>query len=134
MKISLAACVITDDYGNLLLVHRDRGDESNWELPGGKVGNGELPEVAAVREVREALGIGVRLTKLLGNGEFSHDGDDYSYHWFKAEIAAGEPVLVEPEIFDDYSYFELDDLPTLALSANMQVLLPKLADGEVALD
>lgn len=42
-----------DDVGCLLLVHHK---ERGWELPGGKVENGENPRDAAVREVSEEAG------------------------------------------------------------------------------
>jgi 8-oxo-dGTP diphosphatase len=129
----LAGCVIVDEYGRILLLHRDAGDKSCWELPGGKVERDELPESAAVRELREELGVDVRLIRNLGSGEFEANDTEYIYHWFQAGIAAGEPELMEPDKFDDFDYFELEDMLGLALSGNMQVLLPKIASGEVAL-
>lgn len=135
MKIHLAGCVIIDDYDRLLLLHRSAGEvASQWELPGGKVEYGEVPESAAVRELHEELGIRVRLIRTLGHGEFADDENDYVYHWFQARITAGMLSLMEPDKFDDVDYFEIEDLMSLALSANMQLLLPKLIDGEVELD
>ncbi|MFZ9700463.1 MAG: NUDIX domain-containing protein [Flavobacteriales bacterium] len=40
-----------------------------WELPGGKVGEGELVEQALVREFREELGMELRPGKVLGSVE-----------------------------------------------------------------
>ncbi len=37
-----------------------------WELPGGNVDPGELPETAAVREVQEETGLDVRVERPLG--------------------------------------------------------------------
>jgi 8-oxo-dGTP diphosphatase len=131
-KIELAGCVILDDYGRILLMHRNREEFSQWELPGGKVESGETAEAAAVREIKEELGVDVRLTKSLGNGEFQTEEKEYRYTWFQAVITAGEADLQEPETFDDLEYFEIEDLLSLALSQNMQVLLEKLFSGEVS--
>lgn len=134
MKIELAGCVVLDDYGRLLLLHRNTPELSWWELPGGKVESEESPEDAAVREMGEELGIRVELQKKLGVGEFEYDENEYRYTWFLATFTGGEPTLFEPEKFDDFDYFEVEDMMSLALSVNMLVLLEKIVSGEVALE
>ncbi len=134
MQIQLAGCVIVDDYGRILLLHRSRGNRTQWELPGGKIEPHETAEEAAVRELLEELGIDVRLTSALGSGEFESGENSHVYTWFQAVIVAGQPELMEPEGFDDFDYFDLDDMLSLALSDNMHVLLPQIASGEIALE
>lgn len=131
--INLAGCVITDDYDRILLLHRNTDQFQHWELPGGKVEEDETAEAAAVRELREELGVQVRLVKALGSETFSDDNGDFRYFWFQAVITTGEPAVQEMDKFDDADYFDLEDLLSLSLSANMQVLLPRLASGEVEL-
>ncbi|HET7320607.1 MAG TPA: NUDIX hydrolase [Candidatus Saccharimonadales bacterium] len=132
--IDLAGCVVVDGYDRLLLLHRNTQKFQHWELPGGKVEKGETAEAAAVRELREELGVQVRLVKALGSEEFEDADGYFRYHWFQAVIEGGEPEVQEAGKFDDFDYFDLEDLMSLSLSANMQVLLPKLASAEIILD
>lgn len=131
-QTQLSGCILLDDYGRLLLLHRYI-DDGQWELPGGKVEEGETVQAAAVREIQEELGVAVRLTKLLDNAVFEHAGKEYKYHWFQAVVVNGEPAIMESDKFDDLDYFELEDLPSLALSPNMQILSHKILAGEVVL-
>ena len=132
--IQLAGCVIVDDYDRVLLIHRGTDRFTHWELPGGKIEPAETAEVAAVRELKEELGVDVWLVKALGNETFSEGETTYQYHWFQAVITSGELAIQEPEIFDDFDYVELEDMPSLALSSNMLILYPKIYSGEIALE
>lgn len=44
-----------------------------WEIPGGKVEKGELEREALMREVREELGIQVRVGRLISTASFTWD-------------------------------------------------------------
>ncbi|MFC3714899.1 Nudix family hydrolase [Luteimonas soli] len=57
------AAAITDARGRVLLARRTEGRDlaGLWEFPGGKREPGETPEQALVRELREELGIEVRV-------------------------------------------------------------------------
>ena len=78
--IQLAGCVIVDELERMLLLHRSTNTHSHWEMPGGKVMEGETAEAAAVREIAEELGAQVRLVKALGSCDFEENGIAYQYH------------------------------------------------------
>jgi 8-oxo-dGTP diphosphatase len=55
----VAAVALIDRDGRVLLARRPPGREMAglWEFPGGKLREGETPEAALIRELREELGI-----------------------------------------------------------------------------
>jgi 8-oxo-dGTP diphosphatase len=57
--IKVAAAVIRDDAGRVLIARRRTGKAfaHKWEFPGGKIEEGETPEQCLVRELREEFDI-----------------------------------------------------------------------------
>ena len=63
MKVTLVvACALIDVDNRVLIAQRPEGKAMAglWEFPGGKVNDGERPEDALIRELREELGIAVK--------------------------------------------------------------------------
>ena len=59
------AAAVTLDKGKLLLIHRIKGSMNYWVLPGGSIEEGEPPEQACCREVREEVGLEIDILKPL---------------------------------------------------------------------
>jgi 8-oxo-dGTP diphosphatase len=59
--VLVVAVALVDVDGRILLAERPEGKSMAglWEFPGGKVHDGETPEAALIRELREELGIDV---------------------------------------------------------------------------
>ncbi|MGF2949482.1 NUDIX hydrolase [Microbacterium alcoholitolerans] len=67
MDLRVAAYgVITDDAGRVLLARWVEGRRVAWTMPGGGLEDGEDPELAVRRELREETGFQIETTELLG--------------------------------------------------------------------
>lgn len=82
--IRIAAAVIVDDQGRMLLV-RKRGTQAFMQ-PGGKLGSGEIAVEALARELEEELGCGTR-------------GEPRPLGRFSAAAANEADCVVEAELF-----------------------------------
>ncbi len=77
--VLVAAVALLDADGRVLIAQRPPGKPMAglWEFPGGKVGTGETPERALVRELKEELGIDTRESCLAPIAFASHAYEDF---------------------------------------------------------
>jgi 8-oxo-dGTP diphosphatase len=131
---ALAGCVVLDDQARVLLIHR-HGPAEQWELPGGKVEEGESSERAAQREVGEELGLTVHASRELGDTSFRQETQAWRYTWYLAEGLSGEARLREPERFDEFRYFRINDLATMMdqVSPNVKQFVRTYFEGRLTL-
>ncbi len=108
--VSIKGVILQD--GRVVLLRNERDE---WELPGGRLEMGESPEECVAREIREELGLDVRVGAIL---------DSWQYHIFE-----GADVLVvtygcHPEPFSDLWHspehsavglFRLGEVPDLKM-------------------
>jgi 8-oxo-dGTP diphosphatase len=108
--------LIVDRDGRLFLSRRgpkSKNERGLWEFPGGSVEFGETLAQALQREMREEYGIEVMVGELLD--VVDHILPDEGQHWvsptFLCTIAAGEPVIREPEKCSEIGWFVPEDVP-----------------------
>lgn len=134
-EIRLAGCVITDEQDRVLLLHRNTAKLTQWEIPGGKLDPGEDERMAAARELREEMGIEVKLERWLGTRSFVQDGCTMVYTWFLATIASGTPRVRERDIHDRWAFLKIADLAGMAdeLSPNTRNFVEEITGGRINL-
>jgi 8-oxo-dGTP diphosphatase len=125
--VLVAACVLLDDAGRVLLAKRPEGRPlaGLWEFPGGKIEAGEAPEEALVRELAEELGIRIAKQDLAPLTFASHAYPDfhllmpvYLCRRWKGEVTAHEGqefLWVKPDALQLYDMPPADDPLKVAL-------------------
>jgi 8-oxo-dGTP diphosphatase len=133
MAVKLAGCVIKDEGGKILLIHRNTERLVQWELPGGKLEEGEDLQAAAIREVQEEVGIAVSISREIGTANFDDNGVTWEYHWFEANIVNGEPTIGEPDRYDGVDYFDIFQVDPKTVSINIINLIDAAQTGAIQL-
>jgi len=62
-----------------------------------------------VRDLKDELGVTVRLLKKAGERDFTEDGYTMHYVWFRAEVTSGTPHIRE-NAFDTIGTFSAEEL------------------------
>lgn len=95
--------------GELLLIRNSYGNRTVFVLPGGGIGRGESPEGAAVREVREEVGLKIGELAHVSTHVSAAEGKRDTIHLFRA-VAEGRPRPDKVEV-EEARFFSLHDLP-----------------------
>ena len=101
--VSAGVLIWRDD--RILLVKKNYSDRA-WTLPGGLMEKDEAINQTAVREVKEEIGVDVRLTRIVG----IYSIESRFAVIFEGEIA-DESFSLNGDEISECAYFALDELP-----------------------
>ena len=116
--IRVVAAIIKATNANgepiIFATQRGYGDfKGGWEFPGGKIEEGETPQKALVREIKEELETDIIVGELIDTIEYDYPTFHLSMDCFWAEIVSGELVLTEHESAKWLTKDELDSVDWL---------------------
>ncbi len=130
--ITVVAAVIERSDRRLLIGQRRKMDTSplKWEFPGGKAKDGESPEVALARELREELGVTLIKSVELGRVRHLYAGtaEELEIRFFAATIAESELV---PRAFEAIAWALPKELGNYEFLAANRELIAQLATGRI---
>lgn len=127
--VGVGAIIINDEGKILLIKRKDTIDKNRttigmWSAPGGEVEFGEKAEDAAVREIKEELGVDIEIVKPIGFSDqiLKKSGLHWHLIYFLCKIKNGSPRIMESENFEKIEWFSPKEIPDNAGLAH--VIMP----------
>ena len=100
VRVVAAIIMAVNEQGENMIFATQRGYgefKDGWEFPGGKIEDGETPQEALKREIREELDTEIAVGELFDTVEYDYPAFHLSMDCFWCTIVSGELVLKEHE-------------------------------------
>ena len=123
--INVVAAIIIKD-NKIFATQRGYGEfKDGWEFPGGKVEQGEAPENAIVREIKEELDTVIEVKEYFDTVEYDYPNFHLSMKCYICTVVSGKLDLLEHEAA---KWLDKDSLDSVAWLAADLGLVDKLKD------
>lgn len=98
MKTVRVVAAVIRIKDKIFATQRGYGDfKGGWEFPGGKIEDGETPQQALIREIKEELDTEIAVGELIDTIEYDYPTFHLSMDCFWCEIISGNLELKEHE-------------------------------------
>lgn len=123
--INVVAAIIIKD-NKIFATQRGYGEfKDGWEFPGGKVEQGEAPENAIVREIKEELDTVIEVIEYFDTVEYDYPNFHLSMKCYICTVVSGKLELLEHEAAKWLDKYSLDSVVWLPADLG---LVDKLKD------
>ncbi|KPJ77246.1 MAG: hypothetical protein AMJ54_08670 [Deltaproteobacteria bacterium SG8_13] len=121
---------VLEKNGRILIACRGPEDHlaGKWELPGGKVEDGESPEQCLARELFEEFNLTVSLDEYLGASTYRYDHMAIELLVYRVRWESGEPVAL---VHADFRWVAPAELKQYEFAPADLPFVRKLEKGEI---
>lgn len=116
VRVVAAVIKAVNENGESIIFATQRGYgdfKGGWEFPGGKIEEGETPQEALKREIKEELDTVIAVGELIDTIEYDYPTFHLSMDCFWCEIVEGDLVLKEHEAAKWLTQEQLGDVEWL---------------------
>lgn len=133
--IRVVAAIICDDMEKITKIFataKGYGEfKGQWEFPGGKIEEGEEPEDALRREIREELDTEIEVGDMIHTVEYDYPAFHLSMDCFLAKVRSGSLVLKEAKEAKWLTKRELYDVQWLPADISLIKVLEERMEPEM---
>ena len=114
MKTVKVVAAVIRSGDKIFATQRGYGDfKDGWEFPGGKIEEGETPQQALIREIREELNTDIEVGELIETVEYDYPTFHLSMDCFWCTLVSEKLELLEHEAAKWLAKEELDSVDWL---------------------
>lgn len=112
-RVGCAVFIYNDENKILLGLRKSKLGEMTWSIPGGHLEKFETPEQCVIRETKEETDLDIDNIRSCGYTNDLHFelNKHYITLFFETNYYEGELSLTEPDKFEKWDWFDVDNLP-----------------------